>query len=237
MAFWNKKKPQRKPELSSRGAGSAVSKVDVGALAPTAAEYLASATNLQATLAGVLTRCATQAWSSVDSRDVLKAAGHAMDRYRAFDNLLADYVDDVPIALAPGREKLAAHVARFQSDRWYENLTTCYVLTGFTRDFWHLLAEGLPAALGSQVQGILADHGDEDAMAEVIGKLLASDERYRSRVSLWSRRLVGDLMLVCRDALSTSALASKDTGAPLEPVFTEVVAHHTRRLDRLGLTA
>lgn len=223
--------------LPSRGSGSPASKVDVGDLAPSAADYLAGATSLQATLASLLTRCANEAWSSVDSHDVFGAAAVAMDRYRSFHDLLADYVDDVPAALAPGREKLAAHMARFHSERWYENVATSYVLTGFTRDFWHLLAEGLPHTLSTRVQEIVADRGDEDVMAEVIGRLLASDERYRSRVSLWSRRLVGDVMLMCRDALSPEVLASQETEAPLEPVFTEVLAQHTRRLDRLGLTA
>jgi hypothetical protein len=237
MAFWNKKKPQVKPRLPQRGTSSSASKVGVEALAPPAADYLASAVGLQSRLIGVLAECAEQAWASEDSQKLMGAAGHAMDRYRAFLDLLEQYVDDVPATLAPAREKLSRHIERLSSERWYENLTTAYVLTGFTRDFWHLLARGLPQGLTTRAQEILADQGDEDVMAEVLGTLLDSDERYRSRVSLWSRRLVGDVMLICRDALSEHALASQDTDAPLEPVFTEVLAHHTRRLDRLGLTA
>lgn len=237
MAFWKRKKPPEGPTLPSRGDTSAVNKVDVDALAPPAADFLVSAVNLQSRLATLLAQCAEQAWSSADSEELMAAAGTAMDRYRAFHTLLGDYVDDVPLALAPGREKLARHLSRLDSARWYENLTTAYVVTGFSRDFWHLLAQGMPQALAERAQSTLADQGDEEAMARVLEGLLVSDERYRSRVSLWSRRLVGDVMLICRDALSARAQASQDTEAPLEPVLTEVLGHHTRRLDRLGLTA
>jgi len=44
-------------------------------------------------------------------------------------------------------------------------------------------------------------------------------------------------MLICRDALSEAAMAHVDAEVRLEPVLTDVVALHTRRLDRLGLTA
>ena len=237
MVFWKRKKPQNGPTLPSRGDAVAVNKVDVDALAPPAADFLLSAVNLQARLVTLLAQCAEQAWASADTQELMSATGQAMDRYRAFSKLLDDYVDDPALAVAPGREKLARHLARVESARWYENLTTAYVLTGFSRDFWHLLAQGMPPALARTAQEILADQGDAEAMVRGLEGLLASDERYRSRVSLWSRRLVGDVMLICRDALSARAQASQETEAPLEPVLTEVLGHHTRRLDRLGLTA
>lgn len=237
MAFWKRKKSRDGPSLPSRGEASAVNKVDVDALAPPAADFLVSAVNLQARLVTLLGDCAEQAWASADSEALMGATGKAMDRYRAFHELLSDYVDNTTLAIAPGREKLARHLGRVESGRWYENVTTVYVLTGFSRDFWHLLAQGMPKTLAEKAQAILADQGDEDAIAGVLERLLASDERYRSRVSLWSRRLVGDVMLICRDALSSRARESQETEAPLEPVLTEVLGHHTRRLDRLGLTA
>jgi hypothetical protein len=114
---------------------------------------------------------------------------------------------------------------------------TAYVVTGFTRDFWHRLAEGFAPDVSTRAQEVLVDQGDEDLMAGVLERLLALDARYSSRLSLWCRRLVGDTMLVCRDALSDAAMSSADAEVRLEPVLTDVVALHTRRLDRLGLTA
>jgi hypothetical protein len=237
MVFWQKKKAKAKPSFQKITSGALSSKVDVGALAPPAADYLAGITSLQAALVTMLAASAQDAWSTQDADALMSASGRAMDRYRAFHAVLFDYVDDVPVALAPARESLSAHMSRFGTQRWHEQVTTCYVVTGFTRDFWHLLADGLPATLRTKCQQILSDQGDEEQMAGVLARLLESDDRYRSTVSLWSRRLVGDVMLLCRGALSARARASTDTEVPLEPVFTEVVAHHTRRLDRVGLTA
>jgi len=87
------------------------------------------------------------------------------------------------------------------------------------------------------VHDILADDGDEDLMAQVLERFLAVDTRYSSRLSLWCRRLVGDTMLICRDGLSDASMAPADAEVRLEPVLTDVVALHTQRLDRLGLTA
>jgi hypothetical protein len=157
-----------------------------------------------------------------------------MDRYRRLREVLEDYVEDVPSALAGPRERLATHLDRLESARWYEGVGTAYVVTGFTRDFWHRLAEGFAPEVTTLLHDILADTGDEDLMAGVLERFLAVDARYSSRLSLWCRRLVGDTMLICKDAIAVTA---EDADVRLEPVFTDVVAHHTRRLDRVGLTA
>jgi hypothetical protein len=44
-------------------------------------------------------------------------------------------------------------------------------------------------------------------------------------------------MLICRDGLAEASMAQADAEVRLEPVLTDVVALHTKRLDRLGLTA
>jgi len=237
--WWKKKKKTDRPALSltSRGEESVSSKVDLGTLAPPLAGYLESACVLQQALASKLSTLAGGAWGSQDAEDLGLASGNAMDRYRRFRTLLQDYVEDVALTVAGPRERLAAHLDRVESVRWYEGVGTAYVVTGFTRDFWHRLAEGFDPRVTEDLQDILADCGDEDLLAGVLERFLAVDEKYSSRLSLWCRRLVGDTMLICRDALAETAMAEVDAEVRLEPVLTDVVALHTRRLDRLGLTA
>jgi len=239
MAWWWKKKKADTPSLSltPRGHGSAASKVDVGSLAPPLADYLAGACVLQHALASKLSTLSGAAWSSQDADDLALASGRAMDRYRRFRELLEEHVEDIAQALAGPRERLATHMDRLETPRWSEGLGTAYVVTGFTRDFWHSLAEGFTPDVRDALQEALADKGDEDLMAEVLERFLAVEARYSSRLSLWCRRLVGDTMLICRDALSAQAVAAEDVEVRLEPVLTDVVALHTSRLDRLGLTA
>jgi hypothetical protein len=54
---------------------------------------------------------------------------------------------------------------------------------------------------------------------------------------MWGRRLVGDTMLVARGALAIAQTHDRQEEARIEPVFTELIAAHTRRMDALGLTA
>jgi hypothetical protein len=161
----------------------------------------------------------------------------ANDRYRALRTLLQDYEKDVAGALAAPRDTLRQHMERFTTTRWYEAVGTIYVVTGFTRDFWLALAGGLPERVRTEVVPILGDQRDEELLFEVLKRLLAVDQRYTSRLSLWARRLVGDTMLMCRSAIAPDVASASDAEIRLEPVFTDVVAQHTRRLDRLGLTA
>ncbi len=239
MPWWWKKKKANKPSLSitPRYEESIASKVDLGALAPPLADYLATACSLQHALASKLSTLSGGAWGSEDADDLGLASGRAMDRYRRLREVLKDYVEDVPAALAGPRDRLATHLDRMESARWYEGVGTAYVVTGFTRDFWHRLAEGFAPEVTSLLHDILADTGDEDLMAGVLERFLAVDARYSSRLSLWCRRLVGDTMLICRDGLAEASMAQADAEVRLEPVLTDVVALHTKRLDRLGLTA
>jgi hypothetical protein len=239
MPWWWKKKKANKPSLSitPRYEESIASKVDLGALAPPLADYLATACSLQHALASKLSTLSGGAWGSEDADDLGLASGRAMDRYRRLREVLKDYVEDVPAALAGPRDRLATHLDRMESARWYEGVGTAYVVTGFTRDFWHRLAEGFAPEVTSLLHDILADTGDEDLMAGVLERFLAVDARYYSRLSLWCRRLVGDTILICRDGLAEASMAQADAEVRLEPVLTDVVALHTKRLDRLGLTA
>ena len=52
---------------------------------------------------------------------------------------------------------------------------------------------------------------------------------------MWGRRLVGDTMLVARSSLSIGGELPGEER--IEPVFTELISAHTRRMDALGLTA
>jgi len=236
--FWRAKKSDSpKLSITPRQERAASSKVDLGSLAPPAADFIASACVVQLACATELSSVAKKAWSAVDADALMMAAGVALDRYRTLRTLLGDYEKDVVSALVVPRERLQRHLDRFETTRWYEQVGTMYVLTGFARDFWGTLAGGLPDTVASTVREVIADQGDEELLAGVLERLLAVDVRYVSRLSLWSRRLVGDIMLLCREALSDQARHEPETEIRLEPVFTDVLAKHTNRLDRLGLNA
>jgi hypothetical protein len=235
--FWRKKKGPPAYRVTPRKESRPSSKVDVSALTPPAADFLASACVIQLTAASELAAVSSEAWSAEDADALMVASGMAMDRYRALRALLADYEKDVSGALATPRHKLSGHLERLVTTRWYERVGTIYVISGLTRDFWLLLALGLPKNVQSKVTEILRDGGDEELLAGVLERMLQVDVLYVSRLSLWSRRLVGDAMLICKDALAEAIVSADDAVARLEPIFTDVLANHTSRLERVGLTA
>lgn len=235
--FRKRQKTSRSLSLTPRSQARAPLGADPRAIAPPAADLLARAAVIQVALAAELSSAAKEAWSAEDADALMRASAEAMDRYRDLRELLADYAKDPVGALVEPREALARHLARLTSPRWYERVGTVLVLSGFTRDFLIQLSAGLGGSIGERIEAILADRGDEELLVPVLERVLAADERYRSRLSLWSRRLVGDVMLICSDAVSESTKADPEMIARLEPLFLEPIASHTRRLDRLGLTA
>jgi hypothetical protein len=71
---------------------------------------------------------------------------------------------------------------------------------------------------------------------------IAVDPKRAHFFALWGRRLVGDTLLLAQSSLHHRDQASADGALShqeerIEPVFTELIATHTRRMDALGLTA
>jgi hypothetical protein len=126
-----------------------------------------------------------------------------------------------------------------RGDDWYESLLSCYLTAGFLDEFFSRLAAGLPADQGGRITQVLDADSGEEAMAELLQAGIDANPRLASRLAMWGRRLVGDTMLVARTSLNLSREAARHDSdeARIEPVFTELIAAHTRRMDVLGLSA
>ena len=54
---------------------------------------------------------------------------------------------------------------------------------------------------------------------------------------MWGRRLVGDTLLVARSALNSDLMLTSEAEERVEPVFTELMGAHAKRMDAMGLNA
>jgi hypothetical protein len=234
--LWKKKTPGRILRVRSRADANQVSRIDLTDLVPPVADFLAHAAAASLVLSGEYARVGRQAWSVVDQDELARATQVMLTRYERISALLADYVPDRSQAMVGPLEFARAQLARMSADRWFERVATCYVVGGFLTDFYRILATGLPPGLAPEVSEILSGTEDDDVLAGVLGRVVELDPAYVSRVSLWSRRLVGDTMLIARAVLPRINTISS-TGDRFEPLFTDVLTGHTTRLDRLGLTA
>ncbi len=238
LGWWKRKKrPRQSTSITPRVRNSARSRVDLGSLAPPLADYLASGVSIQLAMFSKISELSGQASKPSDAGDLAFAAGVSLDRFRSLRNLLEDYVDDVPSALAGPRRRLMKHLENIESSVWLENLGTAYVVGGFTRDFWHRLANGFQPEITRELQQIFEDSGENELLAKVVRNSLSEDPSDRARLSLWSRRLVGDTILICRDGLSSQGLESADAEVRLEPVLTDVLGLHTGRLEQINIAA
>lgn len=138
-------------------------------------------------------------------------------------------------AMAPHRAALDDYQRRTQGADWDEILITCYLTHGFLADFFAGLAAGLPRALAERIAPVVEVQQGEEILVALLAREIAGNPRLAARLALWGRRLVGDTMLIARSVL---VWPSDDTDqARIEPVFSELVGSHTRRMDALGLTA
>lgn len=156
-------------------------------------------------------------------------------------------------AMDPFIERVETYNSKLAGVDWYETLLKIYLTQGLLDDFYRRLSVGLDAKLAAEVSKTLADRTFEKFVVKVLNESMAQDERLRSRLALWGRRVMGDTLLEVRANLDDRKLAgvaknkrlsaqeSRDVRlqsyAKLEPLITELIAEHTSRMDALGLTA
>jgi hypothetical protein len=141
---------------------------------------------------------------------------------------------------ASAMEPFAASIDRFEEltrgNDWLETLVSVYITGGFLDDFFQRLVGGLPKALAVRVQTLIEPDREAAIIVEQLQQAIAADSRVASRLALFGRRLLGDAILLARNAIAGSGDKAHDE-ARMEPVFTELIAAHSRRMDALGFTA
>lgn len=211
-------------------------RVDLSDMTPDVLPFLGQVAYFELAVFESLTRAVSAAPTLEAKEGLSAAAGEVLAKHHGvvaeIRNLNADPAEVM--------EPFAPAIDRFEqltSGRdWYEMLLGVYLTAGFLDDFFVVLVGGLPPAVARRMEELLAT----DRSAEVIGaelkKGMENDPLLASRLALWGRRLVGDTQLVARSALHGSGNQASDEER-IEPVFTDLIAEHTRRMDGLGLTA
>ncbi|MCU1545642.1 MAG: hypothetical protein JWP30_742 [Homoserinimonas sp.] len=235
--FGRPKKHVVAPRLKPRSSKNApdTNRVALAELTPQLSKYLGQAAYLQLSNIEVLSNLISTAPSVADKVAVTRIAALSVHKY---EGLVAE-MDQIGENAAELMEPFAPHIETFQratlGGDWYEGLVTSYVTAGILDDFFIALAEGLDDDAARRIRSLLSDQASDLMVAELAAAIEANP-RLASRLALWGRRLVGDTLLVARSALAVPENQHPDE-ARLEPVFTELIAAHTRRMDQLGLTA
>lgn len=236
MVNWfRKRKPARRPlALRSRGDVTGATRVDFAELAPELNRFLGQAAYLQLGYFETLTRLIRATPELSEKEALSRAAGAALTKHRAIVDLIAERGDDPTQLMLPFRENLDAFRRKTIGGRPRETLLAVYITAGMLDDFYLALASSY-GDTGERVADILSEDDAGHEIVAIIQETIESDEEWRSLLSMWARRLVGDTILVCRSALRPELAAMSEER--VEPVYTELMGAHARRMDAMGLAS
>jgi len=232
--FWRRKRGVQAPRLRTRDDAQPATRIDLKEFAPEPIEFFARAAYIELMVFDELSLAISLTPTTAAKTALATAADAALDRHRAFVRAIE----------AKGRNA-AEEMDRYRAvpDRfrrltkgadWYETTLTAHLAIGFLDDLFQALAEGLPAASAELVREAFADRSSEAVVAGILAEAMERNPRLPSRLALWGRRVLGDILLVARDVLDVHGVESEGRA---EPGFSELIANHTRRMDALGLSA
>lgn len=180
-------------------------------------------------------------------------AGAAAERLARVEARAAELGADLADVVAPFLGTFTDFDARTPSGTWWERLLKAHVGFGVEDDVARLLATGLDgedradAATRALVLAVLDDDRHAALVVARVTEATAGDPVLASRLALWGRRLVGEALGVVQRlvtdhpelrGLLERALPEGTGDQPLQQrLFAVLTAEHTRRMDRLGLTA
>ena len=224
------------PRLRPRAAQPISARVKFDELVPEPMAYLGQAAYLQLDQFERLSGIVATAPDLESKEQLSHAAGVALAKHHGLVAEIRRQGGDAAEVMRP----FAPAVDRYQEVTggadWYEALLSSYLTSGLLDDFFSRLAAGLPGELARAVSALLDPDSGRHIIVDILAAAIERDAGLGSRLALWGRRLVGDTLLVARSALEASGGLSHDDER-VEPVFTDLIAEHTRRMDRLGLTA
>lgn len=246
---------------TSAPASAATQAADTGTSAADAVELLGLVAQVAHT-EFVRLAADSQAAPSIEQRLALSrcAAECVQGRDRVLDRI-AELGGDPVAAMARHEHVLDDFDARTAPASWWERLLTAYVGYGVADDFCRLAAEGLDERSRTLVLEVLGAGSPAELAAAELDAASAEDTVLAARLALWGRRLVGEslsvvqrllaqrpalerLLHAARSGHGAESAGAEPTTANTRPragesaaVLGELTAEHTRRMNRLRLTA
>ncbi|WP_024443666.1 ferritin-like fold-containing protein [Mycobacterium sp. UM_WGJ] len=124
---------------------------------------------------------------------------------------------------------------------WLEALVKTYIGDAMAADFYLQIADGLPDEVGDVVRAVLAETKHSQFVVEEVRGAVTASNKQRSRLALWSRRLLGEAItqaqyvLADRDELADLVVSGAAGLAQLAGFFNRLQHTHDERMRELGL--
>lgn len=205
-------------------------------LTPELSDFLGQAAYMQLSFFENLSRAVSVSPTTASKELVSKAAGIALARHHALTAEIEKLGLKPAQVMEPFVMPIDSFQARTKGSDWAETLLAYYVEAGILDDGLVSIAEGFDRTHAERVDQILGNDEAIHLVGSLLTSAIAENPRLASRLALYGRRLVGDVLILARSALDLPENTAPDDER-LEPVLTELIADHTRRMDDLGLTA
>lgn len=226
--------PARK--MRTRSESDEAVRVELAEFAPGILPFLGLTSYLQLELYEAATRGVSGA-ATLEAKEVLaRVAGQTLAKHQRFTDEIRRRGKEAHTVMQPYSSVIDAYIERIDVADWHQHVLSLYLVGGLFDGFFASLAQGLTDPYRGEAIEILEDDPGRVALRELLAAEIAADPKLANRLALWGRRLVGDTLLVSRAVLGLSE-HREFIASEVEPVFTELIADHIRRMDRLGLTA
>jgi hypothetical protein len=228
-------------------------KINLKPYSPDPRRYLGQLAYLQLSQFEILTNELKYSPTTAYKAQLSEAAAKSFEQYRAIAKLIVAKGIDPTDAMDPYVERVETFHSRISGNDWYETIIKVYLVSGLLNDFYTRLAVGLEPASRTAVEKTLADKTFEKYAVKALLESMKQDPTLSSRLALWGRRVMGDVLLELRAAFDNRKLAGVTRTAQLsleqereanlaaysklEPLISELIAAHTVRMDAIGLTA
>lgn len=161
-------------------------------------------------------------------------SARAWDNYQKVAQVSENLGIDLPAEMKQYMGLTVQLEERLRPTDWYERLVKSYVTIGAMADFNRSLTAGLTPQLQADLTEVPWDCGQEEWAVPVITQACATQPTVPARLSLWGRRVLGDVRSTMRQAIvGYPELAAE--GA--QDIPEEIKEHHRVRMESTGLKA
>jgi len=148
---------------------------------------------------------------------------------------------DPEVAMTPYVGVLQAYHDSTEPKDWLEALTKAHVGDGVADDFFHEMAKLIEDPDRQLVLDVIHDKRYDEFAVTEIRAAIEADPKTRARLSMWARRLVGEVYSQAtrvagqRAALTTLIVTSGGDQAAVQALFRRITNAHSARMTALGL--
>ncbi|AGZ52616.1 ferritin-like fold-containing protein [Mycobacterium kansasii] len=159
--------------------------------------------------------------------------------------LLRDALERRGVDVVPAMSKYVSALENYHRltmpSTWLEALVKTYVADALAADLYLQIADGLPDEVADVVRAALAETGHSQFVVAEVRAAVTASGKQRSRLALWSRRLLGEaitqaqLLLADHDELVDLVVAGSGGLGQLSAFFERLQQTHDQRMRELGL--